>query len=267
MFYDNLKAECERQGYKLTPIVLECGGTKGIIGGWKNGAAPRSDIVMKLAVRLNVPTDYLLFGDQAPISKLENNEQELLNIYQKLSDEDRFRILGRAETLAELAAERAAEQAKKEEKTAQSSADPRPAPHKPLQFPTEPEQDEEEKFYVDICSLPASAGTGVYLDDSSTEPLQIVHTDIAERANYAVRVSGDSMEPRFHNGDIVLVETCPAIEIGEIGIFVVDGEGYIKKYGGDRLISLNPKYKDMLLKRYESVYCRGRVLGIAEVVD
>ncbi|MBP0982711.1 MAG: S24 family peptidase [Oscillospiraceae bacterium] len=176
-------------------------------------------------------------------------------------------MFSKAETLAEIAAERAAEQAKKEEETAQSSADPRPDPQKPLPFPTEPEQDEEEKFYVDICSLPASAGTGVYLDDSSTEPLQIVHTDIAERANYAVRVSGDSMMPEYNDGDIVLVETCRSVEVGEIGIFVVDGEGYIKKYGGDRLISLNSKYKDMLLKRYEAVYCRGRVLGIAEVVD
>lgn len=267
MFYDNLKAECERQGYKLTTIVLECGGTKGIIGGWKNGAAPRSDIVMKLAVRLNVPTDYLLFGKHSPVSQLESNEQELLNIYQKLSVEDRFRVLGRAEILAELAAERAAEQLKKSTESLPSSADGRPSSQKLLQFQAEPEQGEEDNCYIDICSLPASAGTGVYLDDSRTEPLQIVHTDIAERANYAIRVSGDSMIPEYSNGDIVLVETCPSVEEGEIGIFVVDGEGYIKKYGGDRLISLNPKYKDMLLKQYETVYCRGRVLGIAEVVE
>lgn len=263
MFYDNLKAECERQGYKLTTIVLECGGTKGIIGGWKNGAAPRSDIVMKLAVRLNVPTDYLLFGTHSPVSQLESNEQELLNIYQKLSVEDRFRVLGRAETLAELAAERASEQLKKSTDSIPSSADGRPNALKPLPF----EHLEEENCYIDICSLPASAGTGVYLDDSRTEPLQIVHTDIAERANYAIRVSGDSMIPEYHNGDIVLVETCPSVEEGEIGIFVVEGEGYIKKYGGDRLISLNTKYKDMVLKQYETVYCRGRVLGIAEVVE
>ena len=62
MFYDNLKFICEQKGLKITPIVLECGGTKGVIGGWKKGAAPNSDIVMKLAVRLDVPTDLLLFG-------------------------------------------------------------------------------------------------------------------------------------------------------------------------------------------------------------
>ncbi|MGN0682154.1 MAG: helix-turn-helix transcriptional regulator [Oscillospiraceae bacterium] len=137
-----------------------------------------------------------------------------------------------------------------------------------LQFTPKSENDPDdiERFYVDIYSLPASAGTGVYLDDSRTEPLQIVHTDIAERANYAVRVSGDSMIPDYNDSDIVLVETCPSVEIGEIGIFLVDGEGYIKKYGGDKLISLNPKYPDISLRNVEYAYCRGRVLGIADPI-
>lgn len=62
MFYDNLKAECDRQGLKITPIVLECGGNKGSLSGWKNGASPNSNIVIALAIRLNVSTDYLLLG-------------------------------------------------------------------------------------------------------------------------------------------------------------------------------------------------------------
>ena len=106
----------------------------------------------------------------------------------------------------------------------------------------------------------------MYLDDSHAEPLKIKHTTIAERANYAVRVSGDSMTPEYNDGDIVLVETCPEVIIGEIGIFVVDGEGYIKQFGGDKLISLNPKYSDISLRNCESSSCRGRVLGIAELV-
>lgn len=65
MFYDNLKAECDRQGLKITPIVLECGGNKGSLSGWKKGASPNSDIVAKLSVRLNVPTDLLIFGKES----------------------------------------------------------------------------------------------------------------------------------------------------------------------------------------------------------
>lgn len=225
------------------------------------------DDLIKISEKFQLSLDFLIKGENIQGNMLTATEKSLLEVFNQLSSDDQIRISERAETLAELAAERAAEQAKKAEETSPSSADARPAPQNPLPFPTEPEQDEEEKFYVDICSLPTSAGTGVYLDDSSTEPLQIVHTDIAERANYAVRVSGDSMIPKYCSGDIVLVETCPSVEVGEIGIFVVDGEGFIKKYGGDRLISLNPKYDDILLHEYDSVYCRGRVLGVAEVVD
>ena len=64
MFYDNLKAICDEKNIKITPLVLECGGTKGVIGGWRKGAKPNSDIVMKLAVKLNITTDYLLFGEE-----------------------------------------------------------------------------------------------------------------------------------------------------------------------------------------------------------
>ncbi len=227
------------------------------------------DDLIKISEKFQLSLDFLLKGENNLQNALSETEKSLLNIFNKLSNDDKIRISERAETLAELAAERAAKQAKKAEKTAHSSADAQSVPQKPLPFPAnpEPEQDKAEDFYIDIFNLPASAGTGVYLDDSSTEPLLIVHTDIADRANYAIRVSGDSMIPKYCDGDIVLVETCPSVEKGEIGIFVVDGEGFIKKYGGDRLISLNPKYPDMLLKKYESVYCRGRVLGKAVLIE
>ena len=83
MFYDNLKTICDKKNLKITPLVLECGGTKGVIGGWKKGAVPNSDIVMKLSVRLNVPTDVLLFGKEKSslTNQLTADEQELFKIY------------------------------------------------------------------------------------------------------------------------------------------------------------------------------------------
>ena len=89
MFYDNLKQVCDEKGVKMTPIVAECGGAKGSISNWKNGASPNSDIVAKLSVRLNVPTDALIFGkgEGKTSGTLENTtEQELLENYRKLSD-------------------------------------------------------------------------------------------------------------------------------------------------------------------------------------
>lgn len=60
MFYDMLKKECNRQGIKLTPLVVECGGAKSNVTSWKNGTIPKIDMLVKLADRLNVSTDYLL---------------------------------------------------------------------------------------------------------------------------------------------------------------------------------------------------------------
>lgn len=264
MFYDNLAQACKENNLKIATIVKECGGAVGSIDGWKKGAIPRSDIVAKLALRLNVSTDFLILGSNSN-ARLSKQEIELLNYFANLSDEDKGRILGKAETLAELAVERetkklATEQSKKAVKISVPAADEQPEPED-----DEPEQDEE--FFIDLCSLPASAGSGVQLDDGFTEPMQIKHTSIAERANYAVRVSGNSMEDKYYDGDIVLIETCPDIEIGEIGIFIVNDQGYIKQRGEDRLISLNPEYDDIFIHEEDVVYCRGRVLGKAEVIE
>jgi len=108
MFYDNLKKECERQGLKITPIVLECGGNKGSLSGWKKGASPNSDIVMKLSVRLNVPTDYLLFGKEEtlniieiPKTSLTENETELLNLFNQLPYREQLKLIGKVEVIVE----------------------------------------------------------------------------------------------------------------------------------------------------------------------
>lgn len=61
MFYERLKKICKEKGVRVTPLVLECGGTKGMLSGWKNGASPNIEIIAKIAKRLNVSTDLLIF--------------------------------------------------------------------------------------------------------------------------------------------------------------------------------------------------------------
>ena len=69
------------------------------------------------------------------------------------------------------------------------------------------------------------------------------------------------MEPKYRDGDVLLVEECESVEYGELGIFMLDGEGYFKKFGGDRLISLNPEYSDIMLENFEDIACCGKVIG------
>ncbi|MBO7303472.1 MAG: helix-turn-helix transcriptional regulator [Clostridia bacterium] len=117
------------------------------------------------------------------------------------------------------------------------------------------------KKQVYLYDLPVSAGPGVYLDDSLADEISIPKNEKTESVSYALRISGNSMEPKYRDGDILLVEETETVEIGELGIFVLDGNGYFKKYGGDRLISLNEEYGDILLRDYVESVCCGRVVG------
>ena len=109
--------------------------------------------------------------------------------------------------------------------------------------------------------LPASAGTGDFLDDDNVEMLEIPATDEYRQVDFALRVSGDSMEPTYHDGDIVLVRRQPSVEVGEIGIFVANGLGYIKEQGVNCLVSHNPKYNDIYPSENSDVRCYGKVIG------
>lgn len=112
-----------------------------------------------------------------------------------------------------------------------------------------------------LYDMPVSAGTGEYLDDACADKINIPDNEKTKNADFALRISGNSMEPKYHSGDILLVERCDSFNVGELGIFVLDGHGYFKQYGGDRLISLNPEFTDILLKDYTDVVCCGRVVG------
>ena len=62
-------------------------------------------------------------------------------------------------------------------------------------------------------------------------------------------VKGDSMEPRFHDGQTVWVHQQLTLAPGEIGVFLYDGSAYLKQLRRDGgrvwLHSLNPAYHDL----------------------
>lgn len=122
-------------------------------------------------------------------------------------------------------------------------------------------QPSRRAIILPLFDLPVSAGSGVYLDGESSENIRIEYSEKTRDADFALRISGNSMMPKYSDGDVILVNSTISPKIGELGIFVCDGQGYFKKFGGDRLISLNPEYKDMLLSSFSDVSCRGSVIG------
>ena len=117
---------------------------------------------------------------------------------------------------------------------------------------------------LDFYNYPASAGTGNFLETERPDEILVKECSEAEDADYVIPISGDSMEPTYHDGDKVFVEKCDSVEIGEIGIFIVNGEAYIKELGNKCLISHNEAYKPIKLSSSDSVYCCGRVIGVVE---
>ena len=229
---DNLMSDRGISAYKISK---DTGISDRLIGYWRNGEKlPGAENLLTIANYFNISVDYLLTGKERN-SSLSVDEQELLDNYRCLSERDKGKVSERAQTLYDIAMEQA------------------------------------ENIHTPIISLRhslymVSAGTGYELDSGdSWDEIEVPDTPTARKADVCLTISGDSMEPRFHNGDIVLVKHCNAIDENEIGIFRIENKGYIKRYGLDRLISLNPKYDDILFSDYDSqdIQCLGLVIGKA----
>lgn len=88
---------------------------------------------------------------------------------------------------------------------------------------------------------------------------------------FALQVKGDSMLPRFADGDIVIVRKQEDIDSGDIAIMLVNGhEATIKKVqkfeNGINLIPSNPAYDVMTFTKKEiislPVVCLGKVVEL-----
>ncbi len=105
----------------------------------------------------------------------------------------------------------------------------------------------------------ACAGKGFYFDDIPTDTIEAPYR---EDADFIIGISGDSMEPTYSDGDLVYVEKCQIVKTGEIGIFILNGECFIKEAGEHGLKSHNSEYDE--IPGSENIICVGRVLGKVE---
>lgn len=252
----------EKRNTSCYKIAQSTGISESTFSKWKVKPTSKVDlsIVQKIATYFNTTIDSILDSNQSKknMPSLSDDELELFQSFNKLSDKDKGKVMERAETLAELAAERAAKERAAEHLQKKVQID-EPAADEQLSKPM--------THRIAYYDYPASAGTGLFLDETTAEKRNIVQTSEALRADFAIPIKGNSMEPDFSDGDVVLVESCPCVSRGEIGIFVLNGDAFIKEFGGDRLISHNETYDPILLKEYESAVCMGRVLGKAKIIE
>ena len=119
--------------------------------------------------------------------------------------------------------------------------------------------------YIDVYDNAVSAGTGNFLVDGPKETIGLTKDIIPESASYGVKISGDSMEPEFEDGQIAWVLKQDILENGEIGIFYLNGDAYIKNLQDDKngvfLISLNEKYSPIPVGENDRFDILGKVVG------
>lgn len=107
-----------------------------------------------------------------------------------------------------------------------------------------------------------SAGTGEQIFDEPQFKVA-VKGDVPIH-DLALQVNGNSMEPMFHDKEVIFIEKTHDIKNGQIGVFIINGEAYVKKVyvEEDRLtlVSLNKAYRDLHFYENESVELVGKVI-------
>lgn len=107
----------------------------------------------------------------------------------------------------------------------------------------------------------ASAGLGQPAENEYSENFKL-KKEPPYGTSYIIRVSGDSMEPTYHDGEKVFVHAQSDIPVGKIGIFYMDGQNWIKELGKEELISHNPVYPPRSFT--DDIRCQGLVLGVCD---
>ncbi len=224
----------ERAGMEQKTLAKLIGVTGNAVSNWENGRGrPDINLLPDICRALNV-TMYDLFDMEDPSIRYSAGDQIFLDQYKQLSPGHRMAVDQMVDTLLK------------------------------VQIAESVPLIRRLTFYQK--SLAAGLGDPTEIDDEG-QPIFLYASREVDRADCVFTVNGDSMEPEYHNGDMVLVSRipdAPDLQLGEVGAFIVGNETYIKVYREEGLESLNPKYPIMHFHDAESVYLIGRVTGILD---
>lgn len=247
-WFDILKKLREECGKSMSQIADELHIAKSTYASYEYGKRePNIETLNKIANTFGVTTDYLLGrpepDNQDPIDiiakkyRLTSAQKGIVAAYLYMDEDDRENLLNIVKRLAEGA------------------------------------KTPEEKMVVSRLFRKhmnkASDGHGYDLDNECIwETIRIKDVPEADESDFIVEVDGDSMEPNYHDGDLVFIKLSPEVPIGSVGLFRKGGCGYIKRCGEDHLISDNPDYDDIYPDDGgDNIECIGLVLGIADKIE
>jgi len=221
-------------------LAAAAGVTAVTVGNWENGnKKPSAEALARIADAFGVSMDYVVGRKDYGFS---SDEQNLILDYRNLDSHGREILF----SVLEL----------------------------------EKQRIENEKLVADIANgnkvikfIPryhyaSAAGFAAPIGDESFE-VETVHNPVYSRADFSVRIQGDSMAPYINDGDTVYVIKTNDISVGDVGIFSVDGSTYCKQYycdiyGNVTLVSANEALREtnvyISADSNISFYCLGKVI-------
>ncbi len=120
-----------------------------------------------------------------------------------------------------------------------------------------------EKLYEYRVYEKMSAGIGASVYDDRNYDTVYFNEELAH--DFASWVSGDSMEPKYHDGSVALIRETGFDYDGAVYAVVCNSQTYIKRVyrekDGLRLVSINPKYKDIFISYDEDPRVVGIIVG------
>ena len=108
-----------------------------------------------------------------------------------------------------------------------------------------------------------SAGIGASVYDNRNYDTVYFNEELAH--DFASWVSGDSMEPKYHNDSVALIRETGFDYDGAVYAVICNNQTYIKRVyreeNGLRLVSINSKYEDLFISYDEDPRVVGIIVG------
>ena len=232
MICDRIRHYREKLGMEQKALAAMVGVTANAVSNWERGRArPDVNLLPDICEALQI-TLYQLYGLDDPSVKYTAVEDTFIENYRQLTPGHQYALRAMAQNLLQV-----------------QQAEGCREIHKLTRFEHQ---------------LAAGIGDPSEFEDSGT-PIYVYDDSLTCRADCVFTVNGDSMEPDYPDGCMVLVKRISdsgELRSGDIGAFMIDNETYIKEYRPDGLHSLNPAYPVMRFSDEDSVYLIGRVMGV-----
>ena len=237
MICDRIRHYREKLGMEQKALAAMVGVTANAVSNWERGRArPDVNLLPNICEALRI-TLYQLYGLDDPSVKYTTVEDAFMENYRQLTPGHQYAVRAMAQNLLQV-----------------QQAEARRKIHKLTRFEHQ---------------LAAGIGDPNEFEDAGT-PLYVYDDPLTCRADCVFTVNGDSMEPDYPDGCMVLVKRIAdsgELTPGDIGAFMIGNETYIREYRPDGLHSLNPADPVMRFSEFEHVYLIGQVIGILNDED